>query len=380
MRACLLILLCLVPGCTWRASTRVRTELQDLSTYLASVRSEYGMPALAAAVILNGKLTALGVAGERKLGSGVAVTLSDQFHLGSCTKAMTASMIARLIEKGKLDWSTNLQDTFPDFLSVMHPDYHNVTLDDLLTHRAGLPPANKNMPAGKTPYDMHLLPGTAKEQREAYVRMMLSEPPYLTPRTQETYSNVGYSVAAAIAERQTGSDWSALMQKYLFKPLGMKTVGFGAMGEPGAIRQPWQHEVNGDKVLPVEPGRFADNPQVMFPGGGVHCSMEDWCKFVTLHFTGMHNKRRLLKPETLKKLHKPASGKDSYACGWYTRTKGWGGEVLGHAGSNLKNFAVVWMSPEKAFAVMVATNQGRGKSQQICDQVCGELIRRYLLP
>jgi CubicO group peptidase (beta-lactamase class C family) len=379
MRACFLIFIFLIPGCSWRTATKGKTDVQNISTFLDSVRSEHGMPAIAAAVVLDGRLAALGVAGERKLGSGVAVTSSDQFHLGSCTKAMTASMIARLVQKKKLDWSTNLKDTFPDFVGVMHPDYHEVTLYDLLTHRAGLHSADKNAPAGKTLHEMHLLPGTGKEQRETYVRLMLFEPPHVTPRTQEAYSNVGYSVAAAIAERQTGSDWSTLMRKYLFKPLGMKTVGNGAMGEPGEIRQPWQHEVKGHKVHPVEPGRFANNPRVMFPGGGVHCSMEDWCKFVTLHFTGKHKGRRLLKKKTLKKLHQPASGKDSYACGWYTSTRGWGGEVLAHAGSNLRNFAVVWMSPEKKFAVMVATNQGRGKSEQICDQVCGELIRRFLL-
>ncbi len=61
-----------------------------------------------AAIISNEGVMAIGSAGVRKAGSGVAITCNDLVHLGSCTKAMTAAMFATLVVKGtsSCDFST----------------------------------------------------------------------------------------------------------------------------------------------------------------------------------------------------------------------------------------------------------------------------------
>ena len=118
---------------------------------------------------------------------------------------------------------------------------------------------------------MHNLPGTPREQRAAYVAMVLSEPPVNEPGSKFLYSNRNYAVAGAIAEKTANDSWESLMQKRIFKPLGMQTCGFGAMGTPGitdpkeitTIDQPWQHMVLTLGVhKPIEPGPLADNPPV----------------------------------------------------------------------------------------------------------------------
>lgn len=352
-------------------------DANDPAPLLEPIRTHYQLPAMAAAVIKDGQLYAVGAAGVRKAGDITPVTADDQFHLGSCTKAMTATLIGILIEQGKLTWRTTLADAFPN-MDTMHPDYRAVTIAQLLAHRGGLPPTEQSWPTGKSFMYMHKLPGEPMEQRREYTRLMLAQAPAVQPGTAYLYSNAGYAVAGAIAEQVTGTPWETLMRGLIFEPLGMKTADFGAMGTPGTIEQPFQHKTVLGKRVPVEPGRTSDNPPVIGPGGTVHCSMGDWARFVAAHLQAEKADTTLMKQETARKLHTPDFDGE-YAGGWLVTSRDWAdGRVLTHAGSNGMNFAVVWMAPNRDFAVLVACNQGGGKSDEACDKAAATLIEAYL--
>lgn len=352
---------------------------KDLGADLEPILKRHNLPAAAAAVILEGKIVALGVAGARKLGCPVKAEQHDAFHLGSCTKAMTATLIAMLVEEGKLKWETTLEEAFPGLSQDVHPDFKGVTLAMLLDHCAGFPPAGRTWPEGKSFLFVHLLPGTPREQRMAYVRMMLKQAPEAAPGEKYIYSNAGYAVAGAAAEEATDTSFEELMEEKLFRPLDMKTAGFGAMGALRGLDQPWQHKVEKDKAIPVAPGPMSDNPPAIAPAGTVHCSVEDWAKFILLHLTGKADDRTLLKPETLERLHAPDLIED-YVAGWGVVERKWaGGRTLTHSGSNTMNFAVVWMAPEKDFAVLAATNQGGDVAAEACDEISWKMIQKYLL-
>jgi CubicO group peptidase (beta-lactamase class C family) len=208
--------------------------------------------------------------------------------------------------------------------------------------------------------------------------MLLTQPPEVKPGTEYLYSNAGYSVAGAAAERITDTDWEELMEQRLFHPLGMKTAGFGAMGEPDKIDQPWPHRAENTGALPIPPGPMSDNPPALGPAGRVHCSIGDWAKFILAHIKGANGEKSLLAPESFGILHTPAFEGD-YACGWIATERPWGGgRVLTHAGSNTMNYAVVWMAPERDFAALAATNHGGDAAHAACDEAAGALIRRYL--
>ena len=85
------------------------------------------------------ELAAIGGIGIRKIGSSQPIQVTDQMHIGSCTKAMTATMIGSLVEEGKLSWKSTFRDVFPESADQLHPQFQTVTLSHLLTHRAGLP-------------------------------------------------------------------------------------------------------------------------------------------------------------------------------------------------------------------------------------------------
>lgn len=352
------------------------TTPQDLNAQLEPIRQKYDLPALAGAIVTSEGTVALGAVGVRKYGSPDPVTVDDQFHLGSCTKSMTATLIAMLVEEGRLSWHTTLAQAFPDLSGTMQPAYRTVTLEQLLAQRSGF--SEESWPHGKTFLDMHHLPGTPRQQRQTYVAMVLQEPPVFPPGSRFLYSNRNYAVAGAMAERVANDSWEHLMVRRLFRPLGMKTAGFGAMGTPGKIDQPWQHRLDGAKHQPIEPGPLSDNPPVIGPAGTVHCSIGDWARYIRAHLAGEQGKSGILKPETFRKLHTPPFGGD-YAAGWVVTERDWGGgRVLTHAGSNNQNFAVVWMAPLRDFAVLAATNQGGDEAAKACDDAASVLIQSYL--
>jgi CubicO group peptidase (beta-lactamase class C family) len=376
--------LCLVL-CAWASTPSAAGPLnqsapENLDSLLEPILKKYDLPALAGAIVTSKGLVAVGAVGVRKYGTKTPVTVDDQFHLGSDTKAMTATMLATLVEEGKISWSTTLEQVFPELAPKMNPAYRKVTLEQLLAHRAGF--TDESWPQGKDFGDMHRLPGTPREQRAAYVAMVLSEPSVSEPGTTFLYSNRSYAVAGAMAERVANDSWESLMQNRIFQPLDMQTCGFGAMGTPGrtdpqtnapqAIDQPWQHKLLLEWHRAIAPGPQADNPPVIGPAGTIHCSIVDWGKFVTAHLRGEQGLPGILKSETFKRLHTPSFGGE-YASGWLLTDRSWaGGRALNHAGSNLQNYAVVWMAPAKDFAVLVMTNQG--DTFPACDAAAFALI------
>ena len=293
-----------------------------MSPLLEPIRAAAGIPGLAAVVLRGDQIVAQGAVGVRAAGSPQAVTIEDRFHLGSDTKAMTATLLARLVEEGKLKWDTTVGEVFTGRVDPIDPAWRGVTLDQLLTHRAGAP---ANLDADGLWGRLWQRKGTPAEQRLELVRGVLARPPIHAPGTAYTYSNAGYAIAGAMAEAVTGRAWEELMTEKLFQPLGLTTAGFGAPGTPGQLDQPLGHTAGGQAV-PVGPN--ADNPPAIGPAGSVHMSVPDWAKFVALHLRGdganPHSAPSLLSAESFAHLHRPADGPgEHYAAGWLVTHRGW---------------------------------------------------------
>jgi CubicO group peptidase (beta-lactamase class C family) len=368
----------LLSFCVYPGAGAGGAPVMDLAADLTAVRNEYRFPAVAAAVIVDGKLHATGVVGVRKQGSDIAAEPNDPFHLGSCTKAMTGSLICLLVQQGKLRWDTPLPEYFPELKDKMHPDYRSVTLVHLLSHRAGVPP----MTAGFAPLTdeqlktIYTLPSPAA-QRQAMTEIVLCRPPECKPGEKMLYSNAGFAIAGVIAERTMGEDYESLLRRLLFEPLKMTTAGFGAMGTPGHIDAPWQHRKLGPLLLPVNPGPLSDNPPFITPAGRVHCSITDWAKYVQAVLAAARGEEGLLTPAETQPLKEPPFS--DYVLGWGIAERDWaGGRVFQHAGSNGGNFCVVWIAPLRNFAVLAATNCGGDKAPQGLDKICAAMIQKFL--
>ena len=158
-------------------------------------------------------LGAFGVADPR---TGTPNTTRTLFSTGSVTKQFTAAAVLELESKGKL----SVQDPIAKYLDSVPTDKQGITIHHLLTHSSGLP-------ASLGPDDEEL-------GRDSLVRRALATPLLFEPGSAYEYSNVGYSLAAAIVERVSGKSYGDFLQT-LWKRAGLVRTGLHSMDVSGDV-------------------------------------------------------------------------------------------------------------------------------------------------
>lgn len=354
-----------------RAEER-KLAAMPLPEALETIREKHGLPALAAASIRGVKILESAAIGVRRADAPTKVTLEDRWHIGSCTKSMTAALAAMFVERGELKWTSTVGASFPELRDTMDPQWAGVTLEQLLTHRSGAPAE----PPDNVWRNACMQQGTPTEQRLQFVRGLLLRRPEAPPGTKFIYSNQGYAIAGAMLERAAGQPWETLMSTKLFPACVMPNAGFGAPASLGKTNQPWGHLLKEGRFVPVPPGPEADNPPAIGPAGTVHCTIEELARYAAWHARGQRTGTVSLKKESFIKLHTPPEGGD-YAMGWGVASRAWaGGEALTHAGSNTMFFAVIWIAPAKDAAFVAATNCPGEAAAKACDEAVSLLIAR----
>jgi CubicO group peptidase (beta-lactamase class C family) len=357
-----------------------RSQPADLTAEIESIRKSYDLPSVAAAAYRDGELIGAGASGWYSSEHATPVTTASRYHLGSCTKAMTAVVVASVIEQTDLDWSTTLPDALPELRAFINTAYATVTVRDLLAHRSGLVER----------YDQALLPlmwtltQDLADQPVTAVRLelaktSLSAAPAVAPHSAFEYSNYGYVVAAVIAETWGGMPWEELIRERVFAPLGMNSAGFGPPGAPGEVFEPLGH-IRQDELVPMDivAGQpLPDNPEVLNPAGRVHASVVEWGRFVDDFQLGLDGQGKLLTPESYRILGEDAE-KDGYALGWGISERDWaGGTAYVHAGSNRFWYCVAWIAPEKNLSLVVAVNAAVPGTQQAADEAIAAMVERF---
>lgn len=334
-----------------------KQSTNKLRELLSEVVTDNGIPGIIAAIIDGDSIRVMESAGIRKIGSPDSLTTGDLIHLGSCTKAMTSTLLATLVKNSELTWETTIIEIFPELKDAIHADYHHITLHQLVTHRAGVP-------ANASDWWSHQNL-SIKERRLEIIKDNLSYPTQVNAN-EFLYSNLGYMIAGAMAEKVTDRTWEELIDERLFTPLCMNSAGFGVPGTPDKTDQPWGHSKSGGSWNPLQ----ADNAVALGPAGRVHCTFEDWAKFIRLQLPKHHPK--ILNREHLDALTVPVG---DYAAGWGVGSRSWAnGITLSHSGSNTMWYVIVWVAPEINRAFMVGTNSFNNQTFGIADRVIGELI------
>lgn len=348
--------------------------VRDVSALLRPIRERHGVPGMAGAIVTSDGLLALGADGVRRRGADAKVTVDDRWHLGSCLKAMTATLVAVLVEKGKLGFDGRVLDALPDLAADADAGWKTATLAHLLTNRSGAP---KDLKPGGLWAKLRAHPGPPRAARRTLAAAVLGAPPLSPPGEEFLYSNAGFAIAGQVAETVTDTPYETLIREKLFAPLGITTAGFGAPGTADERDQPRGHRADG---TPVEPGPKADNPPAIAPAGTCAMTIADWGKFVSAHLAGERGRDGVVTAKTMRRLHTPPEdAKPAYAMGWLTAERDWGGgRVLTHSGSNTMWYCVVWMAPARDFAVLVTTNQGGAAAAKAADEAASALIRSNL--
>jgi CubicO group peptidase (beta-lactamase class C family) len=256
-----------------------------------------------------------------------------------------------LIESGKMKWTDTVGEIFPN--ASLHEDWKPVTLKQLLTDTAGAP---KNFPR-KVLRKRPPLGPECTQARQAAVLNVLADKPASPPGIEHEYSNVGYTIAAAMAEKVTGATWEDLVKQEVFEPLKLTESGFGPpTSADETLEQPRGHRKILAGKIPMEDD--ADNSAIMAPSGMIHMTLRDLCTYANEHLRGELGKGTLLSADTYKLLHTPEL--DDYACGWVKEepTVKIPHALYWHNGSNTMWYALVVFIPETNMVIAVTSNDG----------------------
>jgi len=137
------------------------------------------------------------------------VTPQTAFQIGSLTKSFTATVLGMLDHEGTLSLSSRPSDYIPGFSFSTDRMNNCVTLSDLLSHRSGL---------GAQDATWVFFPGRKREELLPRVKYLS---PQAEPKDSWIYSNMGYILAGAVAEKVTGQTWDDLIRKKILEPLHM---------------------------------------------------------------------------------------------------------------------------------------------------------------
>jgi D-alanyl-D-alanine carboxypeptidase len=352
------------------SSTASTQSVAADTVYLDSLMHAHEIPAMAYAVVTEDRVIAMGIRGYRKIEvkteTGKA-TLRDYFHLGSNTKAITGYVAAYWVEQKKLDWQTEFFTLFPEWKDSSLSAYHHITLQDLLSHQAGIRPFTSGL-------EFRLLPpfsGTASEKRKAFAQHLLTLKPVGTgDQKAYRYSNAGYTLAALMLEKVSGKSWEELCQEVLQQKLKLDFI----MGWPNQYseNQPFGHALDGSTVKSL-PKDFDYNMALIEPASDISMNILDYVGFIQQNLKGLKGKKTLLLPETVNRLH---LGLPKYAIGW-GNLQDEGKIITDHAGSTGTFYVYALNDIKTGISYIVFMNTGTPKAQEGLFKWLAELKKLY---
>lgn len=362
----------------------------NLNDYLEAVRTEYGLPALAAAVVKDGTVVGAAATGTRVRDGDIPVTIDDRFHIGSNTKAMTATLAGMLVEEGKLRWDSRVGEVLGDDVRDMSQSLASATLEQLLSHSSGIPADTDEMLA--LYFSDSVFDDNPAEQRLRALDAWKHHELVVPAGSPFQYSNFGYIIAGIMLEKVSGTPWETLMYERIFAPLGMDGAGLGPQATYGVVDAAVGHRVEPDgSVTPMLWGPAADIPPVMAPAGNAHMSILDYAKWASWNAGQAGRGPQLIAPATLAYIHaehvqtpvreNPPPGTPStggYGLGWGIVAFEWADEpLLTHNGSNSMNLARIVVDTDRDLAIVVTTNFPGSNANTAAGAVIEHLYERY---
>ena len=282
-----------------------------------------------------------------------SMTADTVFDVASLTKVVaTATAVMILVEEGKVQLTDPVVRYIPEF-SAGGAERDKVTVEHLLTHRAGLAPDD--------PLDLYT--GTP----EAIFARKYDQPLRSAPGERFVYSDVGYEVLGELVRRVSGEGLDAFAGRRIFRPLGMKDTRFLPLSPPSPIPV--------SRIAPTEQrgahwmrGEVHD-PRAYALGGvaghaGLFSTADDLAKFCRMILAGGRlGRARILSPLGVEALTRPRfyGDGDVRALGFdvatrYSRSRG---DLfpLGSFGHTGFTGTSLWIDPASQSFVVLLSNR-----------------------
>lgn len=331
------------------------SSAQNLKKMADSIIAKNEIPEMTFAVVTKDSILIQKTIGHHKITEVQEKqneTSKDLFHLGSNTKAITSFVAAYLVEKKKIKWDTKFFDLFPELKKKSNRKYYDITLENLLSHRAFVHPFTSGLEYSKLPKFI----GNTQQKRAEFSKYVLTLEP-INNENVYTYSNAGYSVATMMLEKVSGKSWEKLVSEILQSKLKLD-FRFGWPNR-NLENQPFGHWIENGKLTPVEPKTDYDL-SLAEPAGDLSMNIENYSRFIQLNISGLSGKNNFLKSANYKYLH---TAKKEYAMGWGNYEKN-NSEISEHAGSDGTFFSYAQIDRKKLIGYIVIVNSGTEKAQK----------------
>ncbi|MBK7872894.1 MAG: beta-lactamase family protein [Saprospiraceae bacterium] len=261
------------------------SKYDSLETFIQEQVIINAIPALAAAMIQNGKVVWMKGFGVQNIDTKASATEETLFVTSSIAKLVVAVAVMQQKEQGKL----NLDEDISKYLgySVRNPNYPDIKITPrlLLTHQAGLSNPNQNEVPELTGFHVDTVINMKDWVKDFIIPSGAHYKPIIwqqvQPGTIHSSSNMGVTLLAHIVEKITGQDFRDYSTKYIFSKLKMNDTAY-KMHLPGSF-DPGKladiYTINGTKLVD-----YIESP--IYAAGLLRTSIKDWSKFMIAIMNG----------------------------------------------------------------------------------------------
>ncbi len=317
---------------------------------------------LAVAVVRDGRIELLRTYGVREAGGNEPITPNTAFRIASLSKTFAATLATMEEKDGRLTFDAKVASIVPQFHLKTQTDTSQVTIEDILSHRTGLPPYafDNLLEAGVAPLEI----------LDRYKTLKLICP----PGGCYAYQNTAFNMIAPVIERAEGASYMSILQKKLLDPLALTATTFGSAGLKATGDWARPHTLDGLswKAVPVR------EPYYKVPAaGGMNSSITDLARWLIAQ-TGerpdvippavlaeMRTSRVQTPAETRRQqiLKTPVTS-TTYGLGW--RRYVYAGETLiNHSGGVEGYFAQIAYLPSRKSGIAILANTRGGRAGKI---------------
>lgn len=331
-----------------------KAPLQGFDAYVTKAMQDWKVPALAIAVVRNDSVLFIRGYGTRTMDTQQPVDERTLFAIGSVSKAFTATLVAMLVDEGKMRWDDAATTYLPGL--EMYDPYvaRELMVRDLLTHRSGL--ARGDLMWYATDFD-----------RDEILRRVRFLRPSWSMRARYGYQNIMYLAAGQTVAAVAKKPWDAVVRERIFEPLGMTATNTSTRALASLPNVATPH-MEIDDTLRILPWHNIDN---IAPAGSINSSVSDMAKWIRFQLAeGKVAGKALVSASALGETHTPqvvvpvsADSKQinphthlqSYGMGWVIQD--YRGRELRQHGGNIDGMsALAALVPEEKLGVVVLTN------------------------
>src|SRR5262245_32877945 len=333
-------------------------RIAALTKFVTDAQKLTGVPGVSVGLVQDGKVVFAGGLGVRKLGSPEKVDADSLYMIASNTKGLTTLLLAKLVEEGKVTWTTPVTQLLPQFKLGDADTTRRVLVEHLICACTGLPRQ-----------DFEWLFQFKGVTPEGALATLATVQPTSKFGEMFQYSNLLAGAAGFTAghvlypQLEIGAAYDKAMQAQVFDPLGMKSTTFDyARALSGNHAMAHAPDVDGKMALAVFDLNYSIIP--LRPAGAAWSNINDMLKYVSMELAdgAMPDGKRYISKEPLLARRDPKVpiGKDAtYGMGLMTDST-YGVPVVHHGGDMIGYHSdMIWL-PQQNVGAVVLTNGDLG--------------------